>query len=406
MRVAPATVAAISIIESGSPAERLRPLTDIYRTAHLTPLGMSTAIIGIAASGKTTIFNALTRGATGKGQFGAVKSANIGVGAKPDARLDFLDAAFAARRKVRAEMTFWDLPVDYASGDVLTGETITSLQRAKALLVVVRNFDDPAVPHPDGGVDWLRDLEKMLFDIVFADIALLDRRVERISDSMKALKSSERGRAVADIAALQSLQSRLEDGAPIRAIDLDEDQSRAVSNVFAISALPVVVGVNVGEDEIGIDAGELREQAVAALGDAVVDDATAVIPICGRLEEELRGMEEAEAAEFRAELGVERDDSETLMDACLQSLDTQTFYTASDREVRAWHFHAGAHAPEAAGVVHSDMERGFIRAEIVAYDDFVRCGSMPEARKQGKLRQEGRAYVVRDGDMANFLFSV
>ena len=167
-----------------------------------------------------------------------------------------------------------------------------------------------------------------------------------------------------------------------------------------------MVAVNVGEDDIAIDPDELRSQAVNSLGLNVIDDQTKIVPICGSLEEELRSMDDAEADELRLELGIANDDSEALMDACLKCLNTQTFYTASDREARAWHFRAGSSAPEAAGVVHSDMERGFIRAEVVAYDDFVRCGSMVEARKQGVLRQEGKNYTFVDGDMANFLFSV
>ena len=367
---------------------------------------MSTAIIGLAAAGKTTLFNALTRGAVDKGLYGAAKSANIGIGAKPDTRLDFINEAFNSRRKVRAEMTFWDMPVDYSSGTVLSRETVNSLQKAKALLLVVRKFEDPATPHPDGSVDWLRDLEKLTFEILFADIELLDRRVERVESGMKALKSSERVQAAANIHALKEIQTRLEDGSPLRSLSLDESSSRAISGSFVLSALPFVVAVNVGEDDISIDTEVLRTQAVDKLGLNVIDDQTQIVPICGSLEEELRNMDETEANELRSELGLADDYSEALMDASLKCLNTQTFYTASDREVRAWHFRAGSSAPEAAGIVHSDMERGFIRAEIVAYDDFVRCGSMMEARKQGVLRQEGKNYTFVDGDMANFLFSV
>ena len=367
---------------------------------------MSTAIIGLAAAGKTTVFNALTRGSVDKGLFGATKSVNIGIGAKPDIRLDFLNEAFKSRRKVRAEMAFWDMPVDYSSGTVLSRETVNSLQKAKALLVVIRKFEDPSTPHPDGSVDWLRDLEKLTFEILFADIELLDRRVERVESGMKALKSSERVQAVANIEALKEIQTLLEDGSPLRSLSLDEAASRAISGSFVLSELPLVIAVNVGEDDIGIDTDELRSQAINTLGSNVIDDQTAIVPICGSLEEELRSMDDGDAGELRTDLGIASDDSEVLMDACLKCLNTQTFYTASDREVRAWHFRAGSTAPEAAGIVHSDMERGFIRAEVVAYDDFTRCGSMVEARKQGVLRQEGKNYTFVDGDMANFLFSV
>ena len=367
---------------------------------------MSTAIIGLAASGKTTIFNALTRGSVDKGSYGAAKSVNIGVGAKPDARLDYLDTAFKARSKVRAEMTFWDMPVDYTSGAILPRETVNSLQKSRALLAVVRKFEDPATPHPDGSIDWLRDLGKLIFEILFADIALVDRRIERVESGFKAMKSSERVQALANIEALKHVQSSLEGGTPIRSMQLDEAEARVISNTLVLSALPLVVAVNVGEDEIGMDAVELKSEAVHNLGGSVIDPETQLVPICGTIEEELRGMSDDEATELRMDLGIERDDGEVLMDASLRCLNTQTFYTASDREVRAWHFPAGASAPKAAGLVHSDMERGFIRAEVVAYEDFLRCGNMLEARKQGLLRQEGKSYAFADGDMANFLFSV
>ena len=376
-------------------------------TIHLAQILMSTAIIGLAQAGKTTVFNALTRAQADKGQYGAGKSVNIGLGVKPDTRLDFIDAAFSARRKVRAEMTYWDIPVDYATGAVLSRETVNSLQKTKALVTVVRKFDDASIPHPDGSIDWLRDLEKLAFEILFADIELLDRRVERITTGMKSLKSSERTQAAANVEALKRLQSSLEDGKPLRSLQLDENESRALSGSFTLSSLPYVVAVNVGEDEIEIDADELRLEAQARIGINTIDEETRVLPICGSIEEELRNLEDDdEAAELRSDLGIARDDSEALMDASLKCLSTQTFYTASEREARAWHFRQGALAPEAAGIIHSDLERGFIRAEVIAYDDFLCFPSMAQARKNGVLRQEGRDYTVQDGDLVHFLFSV
>ena len=231
---------------------------------------MSTAIIGLAASGKTTLFNALTRGSVDKGTFGDLKSLNVGIGAKPDARLDHLNTIFKSRRKVRAEMTFWDVPVDYTTGTMLTPEMVNSLQKSKALLATVRYFDDPSIPHPDGSVDWLRDLEKVSFEILFADIALIDRRIERIETGMKAIKSSERGQAQANMAALKRIQSRLEDGLPLRSQSFDEAETRALSGSFMLSALPLVVAVNISEDSIGTTSDELRSHAVANLGETIV----------------------------------------------------------------------------------------------------------------------------------------
>ena len=361
---------------------------------------MSTAIIGLASSGKTTVFNALTRGAVDKGVYGNTKSMNLGVGSKPDSRLDFIERAFKSRKKVRAEMPFWDMPSDYASGTLFSGETINALQKARTLLVVVRAFDAPAVPHPDGGPDWVRDAEKILFEILFADIALIDRRIERVNNEMKSMKSGERSQALVNINALKQVQSNLESGIAIRSKELGESEQRVLSGTFALSALPVVIAVNMNEDEAVPDSAHLLTDAVAS------DEKVSIVPISASLEEELRSLGDDEADELRIELGLDENGSEKLMDACLSSLNTLTFYTASEKEARAWHFPQGYTAPESAGIIHSDMERGFIRAEVVSYNDFTKCGSMAEARKRGLLRQEGRDYLFADGDIANFLFSV
>ena len=367
---------------------------------------MSTAIIGLASSGKTTVFNALTRGAADKGVYGSAKSMNLGVGSKPDARLDFVARAFKSRKKVRAEMPFWDMPSDYVSGTLFSGETINALQKARALLVVVRAFDDPAVPHPDGDVDWVRDAEKILFEILFADIALIDRRIERINNEMKSMKSGERSQAIINIDALKQVQSDLESGVAIRTKELGDGEQRVLSGTFALSALPVVIAVNMNEDDADSDSANIFTDAVDKLDAIASDEKVSIVPISASLEEELRSLGDDEANELRLELGLDADGSERLMDACLSSLDTLTFYTASEKEARAWHFPQGYTAPETAGIIHSDMERGFIRAEVVSYDDFAECGSMVEARKRGLLRQEGRDYLFADGDIANFLFSV
>ncbi len=367
---------------------------------------MTTAIVGLASSGKTTLFNALTRTSAPKGSYGEMKSMNMGVGAKPDHRLESLERSFKSRRKVRAEMPFWDMPTDYVSGDMFKGETITSLQRAKAIVAVVRSFGDPAVPHSEGSVDWRRDAQAILFDILFADIELLDRRISRIQDRMKAMKSAERVVAIQNIKALEETQKRLEDGIPVRSAQLEDSARRVVATSFMLSALPLMVALNIDESDADADPETMASDAARELNVEFEDRSFRVVPFCARLEEELRALNDAEAEELRDEMELRFNASETLMDACLASLKTQTFYTASDREVRAWHFPAGCTAPEAAGIVHSDMERGFIRAEVVAFNDYMECESMAEARKRGLLRQEGREYRFADGDIVNFLFSV
>ena len=383
------------------------PPTSLYpNEPSATRLPMSIAIVGFASAGKTTVFNALTRSTVETGSYGASKGINIGVGAQPDARLDYLESAFAARSKVYANMEFWDMPTDYSSNDVFTREFVNGLQRARCLLVAVRAFDDPAVPHPAGSISWLRDLEQLLFDIVFSDIELINRRMERIRDSMKALKSSERETATKNLEMLGHLQSRLEDGVALRSFRTTEAESRVLSGMFTLSSLPLVIAVNISEHDLEMGRGDINTQTRETIAESLMGGHAEVLPVCAPLEVELRHMTDQESQSIREELYGGQDGSSDLMSACLYALQFETFYTTSEKEVRAWHFAAGSTASQAAGVVHSDMERGFIRAEIVAYEDFQRCGSMEEARKSGVLRQEGRDYPFEDGDISHFLFSV
>ena len=368
---------------------------------------MITAIVGLASAGKTTVFNALTRSTAATGSYGASKGANIGFGAKPDSRLDFLESAFSARNKVRAEMEFWDMPTDYSRSDVFTPETVNSMQRVNCLLLVVRAFDDPSVPHPAGNVSWTRDLGNLMFDVTFTDIELIHRRIERINDGMKSMKSADRETAKRNIAALEQIQTRLESGEPLRESQLADAESRAISGAFTLSSLPIVVAVNIAEDDIGVaTSGNLASQVRETLGEHAPGESTRIVPICGPLEEELRHLQDEESEPIRSELYGNLNASEELMSECLKSMKLDTFYTASDKEVRAWHFPAGSTASTSAGIIHSDMERGFIRAEVVAFDAFSECGSMVGAKRAGSLRQEGRDYAFKDGDIAHFLFSV
>lgn len=367
---------------------------------------MTVAIVGFASAGKTTVFNALTRSAAQTGSYGASKSANVGVGAQPDARLDYLESAFSARSKVHANMEFWDMPTDYATSDVFTREFVNGLQKANCLLIVVRTFDNPAVPHPAGNVSWIRDLEQLLFDVVFADIELINQRVERTREGMKALKSSDRDAATKNIETLDSLQSQLEDGVALRSLETNEAEARALAGMFTLSSLPVVIAVNINEQDTEFSGVDITTQARESINKSLIGQHTQVVPICAPLEEELRHMSSHESQSIREELYGGLDGSRSLMSECLDALKLKTFYTTSEKEVRAWHFPTGSKASQAAGVVHSDMERGFIRAEIVAYDDFQRCGSMEDAKRLGVLRQEGRDYLFQDGDISHFLFSV
>lgn len=364
---------------------------------------MRIGIIGLPGSGKTTVFNALTRGTAQSGSFGGNRSANIGVAHVPDERLDRLTEVFKPKRTVHAEVTYVDLPGARStdSADLFSGEAVGQLQRVHALLHVVRAFDDPSVPHALGTIDYRRDIEKVNFDVLFADIALLERRIERIKDAFKGMKAQERVQATKNIEVLQALQSEMEDGTAARDKDFTEDQLIAISDTFLLSKLPLLVALNVGEADL-----ERSDELEAELAGLLPGKKSGGAVLCGRLEEELAQMTPEEEAEMRSGLDAGESGLERMIRLSYSVLGLISFLTVGEDEVRAWPIPQETTAPKAASTVHSDIERGFIRAETVGYDDFMTAGSLAKARTNGALRQEGREYIVQDGDIVNFLFSV
>lgn len=364
---------------------------------------MRIGIIGLPGSGKTTVFNALTRGSAESGSFGANRAANIGVAHVPDERLDKLTEMFSPKKTVHAEVTYVDLPGSHAGGDedMFGGEALSHLQRVDALLHVVRGFEDPSVPHVSGSVDYKRDVEKVNFDIQFADISLLDRRIGRIKESMKGLKSAERVQAERNIEVLKALQEEIENGASARDKSFSEEEIRAISDTFLLSRLPLLVAVNIGDGDLS-ETAQIEEE----LDQLLSGKQTGGAALSGKLEEELAQMSPEEEAEMRSGLDAGESGLNRMIKLSYEVLGLISFLTAGEDEVRAWTIQRDTKAPRAAGAVHSDIERGFIRAKVVSYDDFIEAGSLSNAVSKGTLRQEGREYVMQDGDIVDFLFSV
>ena len=365
---------------------------------------MRIGIIGLPASGKSTLFNALTRGRAATG-FSGGRGANIGVAHVPDDRLDVLTGMYKPKRTVPAEVTYVDLPgpsdFDGPKGGMFAGEALTRLQTVDAVLVVVRAFDDPSIPHVNGSTDWRRDVDDIGFDLLFADIAILDRRIERITKDMKGASQSERARMTGDIEVLRGLEAELEGGTPMRARTPTERERSAVRDTFLLSALPFLVAVNIGEEDV-----PNSDQLTAEAAEKVAHRRSGAVAICAKLESELAGMDAEEEAEFRDSMEAGESGLSRIISLSYDVLGLVSFLTVGEDEVRAWTVERDTSAVTAAGNVHSDIERGFIRAEVVAYDDLVECGSQPEARTRGLLRSEGRDYLVQDGDVVNYLFSV
>jgi GTP-binding protein YchF len=364
---------------------------------------MQIAIIGLPSSGKTTIFNALTGSAIPVGQYEAKPESNIGVAHVPDDRVDKLTKLYKPKRTIFAEVTYIDIPgqssVQQDQG-MFNGAAMGQLQKVDALLHVVRAFEDDSVVHSRDSVDWRRDAKDVEFDIMFSDIALIDRRIEKLSD-VKNMKAVDRDAQFKLIEELKLVQTQLEDGVPVRSQELTDGQQRGLQDQFLVSSLPYLVAVNISEDAIP-DA----ESVESELAEMLTGDLTGGAAICGRLEMELSEMDDAEEAEFRSSLGAGEPGLHRILRLCYESLGLMSFLTVGEDEVRAWTIVEGMPAANAAGVVHSDIERGFIRAEIVSYDDLMEQGTVSNARNVGKLRSEGREYVMQNGDVVNFLFSV
>jgi GTP-binding protein YchF len=363
------------------------------------------AIVGLAASGKTTVFNTLTRGHAETGGYGAL-TLNVGVVKVPDLRLDRLAEIFKPKKIVHADVTYVDLPAPPPSSgghvgtEELPAEHLARLRESDALLHVVRAFDDPSVAHPDGAVDPARDLERLDLEFILADLSMVDRRLERLTTGGRHGTPAEREANDREELVLRRLKVELEAGRPIRDAGMSDDEAKAVRGFRFLTEKPVLGLLNVGEADLA-SAPELVEQIAVSYDHrhAMIDHLSA------KIEMELGELEPDDAATFMAELGIAESGLERVIRLSYTLLGLISFLTAGPDEVRAWPIPDGSTAVDAAGAIHTDLAKGFIRAETVSYDDMVSLGSTAEARKVGRLRSEGKTYRVADGDVIEILFS-
>ncbi len=349
---------------------------------------MKIGIIGLAAAGKTTLFNALTGGAASTGGYGAAR-VNVGAAHVADARVDALSGVFKPKKTTYAAVNFVDAGVG-DGGAAKNAEAIPqALEGADALLVVVRAFQDAGVPHPRESIDPARDLADVRLDLLLRDLSVVERRRERLEKLVRVKKDPAEA---AEFALLTKIQETLEDGRPVRALKLGEEEMRIIKGFGFLSAKPLLVVVNVGEEQLGDAFGELDGETPVALA--------------ARLEEELAQLPDEEQAEFLADYDLKSSALDRVVQASFSLLNLRCFFTVSEEEVRSWPVRAGAIALHAAGTIHSDLERGFIRAEVISFPDFMAAGSLSAARDKGTLRLEGKDYVVQDGDVMHVRFNV
>src|SRR5512142_2347891 len=366
---------------------------------------MQIAIIGLPASGKTTVFNTLTRGHADTGGYGGM-TLHVGVVKVPDDRLDRLAEIFKPKKIVHADVTYVDLPAPPASteghvgAEELPAEHLARLRDSDALLHVVRAFDDPAVPHPDGTVDPWRDLERLDLEFALADLAVVERRLERLRGSGRHGTPAEREANEREAVILERLHGALATGGQIRDVELDTDEEKAIRGFRFLTEKPVLVLLNVGEGDL-----PKAPELVRSFTDRYDHRRSLIDSLSARIEMELGELEADEAALFMSELGITESSLDRVIELSYRLLGLISFLTAGPDEVRAWPITAGSNAVDAAAAIHTDLARGFIRAETIGYEDLLAIGSMAEAKKHGRLRSEGKTYRVRDGDVIEILFS-
>ncbi len=367
---------------------------------------MQIAIVGLAGAGKTTVFNTLTRGHAETGGYGALQL-NVGVVKVPDERLGRLAEVFHPKKIVHADVTYVDLPAPPASSegrvgtDELPAEHMARLREADAMIHVVRAWDDAAHPHPSGSVDPARDIEQLDLEFMLADLAMIDRRLERLNaGGGRHGTPAEREANEREAVILVGLKAVLEGGRPIRDEALDADDEKAIRGFRFLTQKPVLVLLNVGEGDLA-GAPALIERIAAGYGHshAMVDALSA------KIEMELGELEPDEAAVFMEELGLAESSLDRVIALSYRLVGLISFLTAGPDECRAWPIPDGSSAVDAAAAIHTDLAKGFIRAETIGYEDLLAAGSIAEAKKVGKVRSEGRTYRVRDGDVIEILFS-
>ena len=368
-------------------------------------MNLVSTITGLPYVGKTTLFNLITGGHAATGAFaGAEAETNVGVAKVLDGRVDKLAGLFKPKKTTFAEITYRDLGLAHSAekGQGISTQKLGDLRSSDALVHVVRAFRDPSVPHVDTTVDPVRDLSSVELELLFADHAVVERRLERIEPELRSAKGAEHVAREREKLVLQRAIAALDAGTPLRDIALDEEERKAIRGYRFLTLQPQLVVANIDEADVAKPDDVLAPLRAAA----AKHRAMAVVPVCAKLEAEIAELPADEAAAFRADLGVSEPALDRIIRATYELLGLISFFTTGEDEVRAWTITSGLPAHQAAGVIHSDLERGFIRAEVIRWDELLKAGSETNAKKLGIMRTEGKTYPVQDGDCLHVLFNV
>ena len=363
---------------------------------------MKLGIVGLPNVGKSTLFNAITKaGAEAANYPFCTIEPNVGVVTVPDERLKVLHEMYNSKKTIYTTIDFYDIAglVKGASrGEGLGNKFLGHIREVAAIVHVVRCFEDPNVVHVDGKIDPVSDIETINMELILSDMEVLERRIQKTTKNLKGDKSLQK-----ELDLLKKINDFLGEGKSARAMELTDDEAEFVKSLDLLSYKPIIYAANVSEDDAATEDNEF----IAKVREFAATEDAEVIVVCAKIESELAEMDDDERAMFLEELGIAESGLDKLVKASYHLLDLISFLTAGEPEVRAWTIKRGTKAPGAAGKIHTDFERGFIRAETIAYDKLIECGgNLATAKEKGLIRSEGKEYVVKDGDVMHFLFNV